>query len=357
MKASWKSAIACGGIATLACSEPRDLGTDSGWLDAPAETDSAAEVQTIYENRREHVFGLALDESTLYALVEHDSDFQLVSCPVERCRSERTILYQGAKLSSEGAVARALVLAGGRLSWLRSDPSGAGIVSCPVTGCEELVVQDAIGNVGVDSLVGDDDFLYWTEGPALWRSKGDGSAPQHVRNFAGPDVGHMIGRGDFLYYVSNGLYRLRKDGSEEPEMLAQDALIHGVTAGEDGIYYTTETLTGRIVRCPWDAASCDGALLSNQRFPSTVRQEGGELFWVGFPRLGGPTAAGTLFSCSLPSCSDARERARDLPLPFGEPLRAWVSLVLNRSFAVWIEERRGINGDPISGSALRSIAR
>lgn len=354
----WKEALFGGWLAALGCSEPRDLGANSGWVDVPEEAAEPGAPETIYENAQEHIFGLTLEGETVYALVEHNGGFQLVSCPVERCRSERRVLYEGSKLAGEGRLELTLVHAGGFLAWSVTHPYLAGIALCPVTGCEELTFIEARGNVGIDGLAGDEEALYWTEGTALWSLEWGQSTPHLVRELPSFIVGALVSHDEFLYYASRGVERVHKSGDAEPELLAEDAQIHGLTAGVDALFYTTETLAGRIVRCPWSAASCDvSSLVSGQRYPSTVAQGADQLYWVTFPGLGALTARGAISSCSLPDCVDTEARVLDLPSPIGPRGDATVPLVAGSRSLMWLEDITGKDGSSESGSALRRLVR
>lgn len=122
-------ALGCGGNAV-------DVGhsQDRGWADAPAKGASATTPQTIYESDQAF-FGFALDANTLYALINHDDAFELVSCELEQCRSERKVLFSGPYGDESGFRSTPLVLSGGWLYWITSEGGVNGIAACPTTGC------------------------------------------------------------------------------------------------------------------------------------------------------------------------------------------------------------------------------
>src|SRR5262245_21201027 len=85
-----------GAALLLACSgKSVDLGKRdaTGFIDLEGEpvpsADDAPSPQTIYEGEA-RVIAYTVDDSTLWALIDTaDDNGELVSCPFERCRSER----------------------------------------------------------------------------------------------------------------------------------------------------------------------------------------------------------------------------------------------------------------------------
>jgi hypothetical protein len=105
-----------------------------------------------------------------------------------------------------------------------------------------------------------------------------------------------------------------------------------MAAGADALYYTTRTLAGRIVRCPWSAACEATSLVKRQRFPTTLRHAGIELFWLSFPFGGivsGLDTTGKLSSCRLPECDEVQ----DVDVRFDTT----TSVAASSSFLVWTE--------------------
>lgn len=341
-----RKAIFLAALAALACSKPTDLGSNSGWLDLPEDAAAKDEAQILYDNPRELVFGLALQDTTLFALVRQDGDSQLVSCPVARCGSERTILARGGT-SAEVAdtfTKTPLVIVGGQLAWFVG-PHGA-IATCPTTGCDEPnVVESGPIDGNVDGLAADGESVYWTSGwerSSIWRLRVGESTPQLVRHLSTRPTGIVTEHDEFFYYATeDGISRARKDGTADPEVVVEEREIHGMAAGADALYYTTRTLAGRIVRCPWSAACEATSLVKGQRFPAVLRHAGTELFWLSFPFGGignGLDKTGKLSSCRLPECDEVQ----DADVRFDKT----TSVAASSSFLVWTEP-----------GAIRSLSR
>jgi hypothetical protein len=373
MHDGYKSWLILSSILTVGCGEGAvDLGgrDASGWADAPTQDADPTQPQTLFEGEAE-VVGLAVDETTLYALLYHvwQGESELVSCPIDRCRSERSTL----SFSPESWDHTPLVLVADRLYWI-ANLSGPehGVASCPLAGCE---TPDLVLSPTHSDIAGDGEHVYWIDSDGWLNRLGPGSAePEKVRELltvllnerkAGDGFAFVPSTleiaGDHVYFVNNSvntdIYRVRKDGSEAPTRVATDESIGGIGVTTEALYYTTSTLTGAILSCP--LAGCEDQsrpIATNQRWPSGLRTNHGEAFWFKAVQPGERYTRGSLSSCRLPECSTVKELAGNFVLPDTKLFssnndRAWVAI--NRAFVLWVEAIEGGN----FRSALRRSAR
>jgi hypothetical protein len=316
-------AFACGGNAV-------DVGhsQNPGWVDAPASDapaseHSAAAPQVVYQSEAARIFGFALDGTTLYALIDHGRSFELVSCPIEHCRSQRKVLLRSPKLGEEGADRTPLVLTGGWLYWMVANGGPSGVAGCPATGCAEAqLLPTTFGSL----LVGDEDGAYWIdEDKSLLRIAPSAATPERLRSLAdeiaeqilGPR--HLLARGEYMYfslgYDVSTIHRVHKDGTGASEVLATDEEISGLAVTPDAIYYPTQILTGRIAQCPPDGCTVGArTLAANQRWPKETQIDGSEAFWLSSATFSDNVAYATLSSCELPDCASVKQRASDIPI-------------------------------------------
>jgi len=350
-------ALGCGGNAV-------DVGhsENQGWADAPADDASATTPQTIYKSE-EAIFGFALDDDTLYALIVHDETFELVSCPLERCRSERTLLVSGPWLNESYPTATPLVLSGGWLYWLTANSEPEGIAACPTTGCQ----QPTFTPTRIRSrLTGDGDGgAYWFEyGASLMRISAGAQTAEIVRDLATEGVApqDLAVQGDFVYfndvgYATSSIRRIHKDGTSASELLVTDDVIADFSVNADALYYTSQILTGQIVECSiGDCAGSSATLVGNQRWPEGVQVDGAEAFWLNNQRFSQtPTNAtlshATLLSCVLPDCASVEERVRDFPVEGLRFAYTGPKFAVSRQAVVWLEQFHGI------GTSLRRLSR
>ena len=349
---SWLTTLGCGGNSV-------DLGhgQSRGWADAPAGNASTTAPQTVYESE-ERMFGWALDDATLYALLDHGTSFELVSCPLERCRSERTVLYSGPKLGAEGAWYSALVLVDGWLLW--SVPGGVleGVAGCPVTGCDKpsFVASDFDG--GPPYLAADGAYVYWVDVARSLQRLGAGQeTAERVRSLETGQTGRLEVHGDFAYFADAGgttISRARVDGSGDVEVVATDNRINGLAVASDSFYYPTQILTGQILECPLSGCTVQNSVLAaNQRWPAAVRVVDDEAFWL-ISRTSSPATSASLESCKLPDCASVKEWVNDFPSTTNSSPTSGDDahpFAVNRDSLVWAETYHGF------GSALRRLAR
>jgi hypothetical protein len=348
-------ALGCGGNAV-------DLGhgrDGQGWSDTTAPEGSSSTPQTIYDSDLP-ILGFALDGPTLYALVYHAPTFDLVSCPLERCRSERTTLYSSPKMGDDyyernPVFDTTLVVAGNRVFWL----SSAGLVACPKTGCTEPQRLSAIQCN--DCFAADGDTLYWLDDTAVQRLQPNTTLPEQVRGpmaeVLNPD--HLVVGGDYLYISDPGadspsIRRVRKDGTGDVQLVVEDDAISGLSAIGDSIYYPSKILSGRIVECTADdCAKSAVTRANNQRWPMELRVAGDEAFWLTQAHMSDFPTNSNVASCRLPDCNPVQIRVADFPLEYSanDP-QYHPHLAVGAESIVWLEARL----DEV-GSSLRGLAR
>jgi hypothetical protein len=353
-------ALGCGGNAV-------DLGHgrhNQGWSDAPDREASTSTPQTIYDSDLP-ILGFALDGPTLYALVYRDRTYDLISCPLERCRSQRTTLYSpktdegkvqvngGATLVVAGDRGTTLVVAGDRVFWL----SGTDLMACPTTGCTEP--QRVSSVQGVNGFAADAAALYWLDGnKAVQRLQPNTDVPEPVR---GPiaeirDPDYLVVGGDYLYISDPGadlpnIHRVRKDGTGDAELVVEDEAISGLCAIGDSIYYPSKILLGRCVECaPDDCAKSAVTLANNQRWPMELRVAGDEAFWLTKTPTSDHPSHSSISSCRLPECSSVDIRVADF---YASDYQYHPHFAVGPGSLIWLEPRLAAQ----IGSSLRRIAR
>lgn len=343
-------ALGCGGDAV-------DVGNSQhrGWADTPIESASPTAPQAIYESD-EAVFGFTLDDNTLYALIHHDVTFELVSCDLDRCRSERTVLFSGPYVDQSGPNYTPLLISRGWLYWITADGDGR-IAACPITGCTQprLVPSKVSSNLAADGEGG----VYFIdhEQSSLMHLAADGEAPERVQSFAiglGYNADIAV-QNDYLYVAPDHhtMSRLQIDGAGLVEPIATDEMLAAFTLTADSIYYASQILTGRIVRCPLAGCTQGGdTVVDKQRWPEEVLVEGNEAFWLTNPRFSEPLTHAALQSCVLPDCASVHERVSDLPtteIVDHQPQSP--RFAVNRQSIVWLQSFH------MYGSSLRRLAR
>jgi hypothetical protein len=344
-------ALGCGGNAV-------DLGhgrDNQGWSDAPAQDASSSTPQTIYDSDLP-LLGFALDGPTLYALVNRAPSFDLISCPLQRCRSQRTTLYSSPKMDDGKTQVNGgttLVVAGDRVFWL----SGTDLMACPKTGCTDP--QRVSSVQGFNGFAADAATLYWLDGSkAVQRLQPNTDVPEQVR---GPiaeirDPDHLVVGGDYLYISDPGadlpnIHRVRKDGTGEAELVVEDEAISGLCAIGDSIYYPSKILLGRCVECaPDDCAKSAVTLANNQRWPMELRVSGDEAFWLTKTPTSDHPSHSSISSCRLPECSSVDIRVADF---YASDYQYHPHFAVGPGSLIWLEPRLAVQ----IGSSLRRIAR
>jgi hypothetical protein len=362
-------AAACGGSSV-------DLGQrdKTGFSDLPDLPAVSAEgepvPQTIYEGET-RVIAYTVDETTLYALLDSpDDNGQLVSCPIERCRSERQTLVRGVGSFVTQSSSTPLELVSGTLFWIYGVGfPGSGIASCPVSGCESPTRAESPA-LECD-IAADAEHVYWIDAEGwLSRWATDGSPAERLRDVNGaPGMdGPTIGRvkriavaGDYVYFLQDGLppnsvlSRARKDGSEEPELLVTAPHASSVGATLNDAYYTSHTLAGSLRAYPASGAGGERVVASNQRWPLALQIEGDEAFWMNKQRPTTRSAQGTLVSCKLPDCAATKTWVSQVDLlnaALGlDTFDVSQCLGLNSRWLFWNERGGSL------GSALRRLPR
>jgi len=332
-------ALACGGNAV-------DVGhsESQGWADAPAEGARATTPQVIYEGELS-VIDFTIDDTMLYALIEHQGTFELVACPLGRCRSERTTLLSG-PLAQGSWPSPPLVLSQGSLYWLGAtgeDAESALVVSCSMTGCSEAQLLSTKGD---RTLVGTPEGAYWIDTEkALMRMAPNAEAPELVRSLADEliEPQRLSAQGDYLYFSDvpgESIRRVRKDGTRPTELVVEDDAIGGLSASSDAIYYPSQLLAGRIVQCPGGDCTAGGAILANnQRWPAEVQVQESEAFWLVNTSFSDSGHRSAVSSCSLPDCTSVRDRVSSLVrrAPNFSIRVPGTTFAVNRESVLWVE--------------------
>lgn len=351
-------ALGCGGNAV-------DLGhsPNRGWSDLSAQDPSATTPQTIYASE-DAIFGFALDGDTLYALITHLDTLELVSCPLDRCRSERKILFSGPWPDHPSAISTPLVLSGGWLYWIVANGEPHGIAACSATGCAQpsFVQTDVRGAIAGDG----EGVVYWfDQNGSLMRIAAGASSAERVREGANElsDPLSLSVQGDYIYFNdlgsgSSSIRRVRKDGTGAAELVVTDDEIWDFSVTDDAIYYASEILTGRVVECPLDDCLAGGTTLAaNQRYPEGVQVDRNEVFWLNnqrFSRLENNTrqSLATLLSCVLPDCASVQKRLSDVALDGSIPVQhLGPRFAFSSNAVVWLEQFHG------AGASLRRLSR
>jgi len=348
-------ALGCGANAV-------DLGhgrDGQGWSDTDAQVADSSTPQTIYDSDLP-IIGFALDGPTLYALVYQAPTFELISCPLERCRSQRTTLYSSPKMSDDYYLDNfvtdtALVVAGDRLFWF----GAAGLVACPKTGCTE---PQRVSSLGCnDCFAADTDTVYWLDGDqTVQRLKPNTDVPERVH---GPIADlliadHLVVGEDHLYISGSSadltnIRRVRKDGTGSVELVVEDEAISSLSAVGDSIYYASEILPGRIVKCAPDDCARSAVTLTNQRWPMELRVAGDEAFWLAQTRTPDYPRNSDISTCRLPDCDPVEIRVANFALeqanndPHLHP-----HFAIGQEWLIWLEGSLGQ-----FGWSLRRVAR
>lgn len=341
-------ALGCGGNAV-------DLGASNGsrWSDAAASPSDATKPQTIYEGAQP-IMGFALDGATLYALVDGKDAFELITCPLTHCRSERTTLFSRSKADGQVPQPTALVLAGGMLYWVDSREQRT-VVACPTTGCSEPLL---VGTNWDHGLAADDEGAYWLDFEReLVRGEPGVEAPTLVRDLSDEAwlLSNLVTHGDDVYFVASdidtfSIRRVPKDGSRPAELVATDQVISGFSLAGDKLYYLSRILTGRVATCPLEGCSAEvSTLAANQRWPGAIKVAGNELFWLNSTQWDYDTSQGKLVSCQLPNCATPQTRSGEFSFAFSVDQDQ--SFAVNQDAIVWLERAHGL------GTRLRRLAR
>jgi hypothetical protein len=363
-------ALACGGNTV-------DLGQrdQRGFSDLedmpPAAPNAAPTPQTIYDGEA-RLIAYTVDETYLYALLDVPEDRgQLVRCPIDRCRSERTILARGVGSEDETGLSSptSLFLVSNSLFWLYGTGYPAtGVARCSTAGCEGPTFTEPAQLWG--DLAADAAHVYWVDGEGwLRRWATDGSAAERLRDLNGSlemygpligDVLNLAVAGDYVFFLQEdlgiGAYlsRIRKDGSSDPEVLAQleDPSSIGATTTE--AYYTSQTLAGSLRGLPAGGGE-ERVVASNQRWPTSLQLNGSEAFWVNVQQPEAQLPVASLLSCTLPSCSATKTWIGNFELAhtgFGSFFPdASRHVALNSRWLLWLERGAAF------GSKLRRLPR
>jgi len=332
---------ACGGSAV-------DLGHERvGWADAPGISVTVARedqgAPAIYQSE-DRIIGFTLDETTLYALIAYADAYELVSCPVEQCGSQRTTLYRGARSPDSSPFLTQLHLVRGMVVWNQANES---IFACPLSGCQDLtVVSQATGDIASDG-----ERIYWVDiNRSLFRWN-PGTAAEMLGTVRLPQVGRIATDGDFVYTVDGlNLYRIPTDGSSDAEVIVSDDSISDVVTEGKSLFYAVNILTGSISECATADCASPRSVTKNQRWPGRIRISESELFWLNQNPHTAPDLRATLMSCRLPDCATVEQRAA-LSLQRWDGYAALPTYAVNARYLAWLDTFRSW------GTALRLVRR
>jgi hypothetical protein len=361
--------VACGGSSV-------DLGQRdaAGFFDLEgppvASADGTPTPQTIYEAET-RVIAFTVDETKLWALIDSaDDNGALVSCPIDRCRSERQTLARGVGSFGSMSSSTSLVLASDMLFWIYGEGfPGEGVARCRVSGCEAPTLAESPQLE--TNIAGDADHVYWVDADGWLTRWGIDDAPaERLRDLNGsPEVdGPLIGRvnritiaGDYAYFRQVGatqasvLSRVRKDGAAAPEVLLTADHVSSVGATLTEVYYTFQTLAGSVRARAVTGNGGERVLASNQRWPLALEIAGSEAFWINKQQPVTNSPRGTLVSCALPECASTKTLISEIALQdTGLGLNQFdlsQRMALNSRWLIWIE--RGGTW----GSTLRRLPR
>jgi len=337
--------LGCGGKAF-------DLGhTESepqGFADLPeADGDAGgADPQTLYRSTTELVSAFTLDETNVYAIITHADSYELISCPIERCRTARTTLYSAPYPHPPGNGYLNLIVVGETLFWTTDEYL---VASCSKHGCDQPLVTNSV----VQVLAGDDEYAYWLDGANFMRLAPGSATPELVRR----DEAHLFGGPLYVstssvYFTSvrsDGIYRMAKDGQTDAELFASDQDIADISVNRDALFYTSNILTGRVVRCELDDCGAGTSRVAAvQRWPSEVHATESELFWLNEVTSSSRGTKGSLASCALPACDSVRQWGLDFTIESSSPKLN--SVAVNDRYVVYVESVE-------NGSVLRAVSR
>lgn len=355
-------ALGCGGKVVDLGGNAVDLGgrDASGFADAAREMADAMRPQTLYESEV-RAYGIGANDTTLYALLDTTEELgQLVSCPLDRCRSERTILATGVQSPDNSPYATPIIILGDWLYWRYGGGSPAnGVAACPNTGCDR---PEILSSTFASDLVTDAAHLYWIDFDGRlvrWRA-GEASATLLVTlgYGAGPHLTVAAGHVYFTDGEGKTISRIAKDGSGTAEVLALGDHVSSVGLSAETLYFTSKILAGSVRACPSIGCQGEGTpLVSNQRWPASLSVAGDDAFWVnqiGERNVGSGQPLGALLSCRLPDCVAARTWATGFVLPdlLGlTDFEASSRFVITSHFVLWLERAGSF------GSGLRRLPR
>ena len=326
-----------------------------GWSDAPEPESAEAAPQTIYQSD-ERVLSFTIDETTLYALIAHSDSFELVACPIEACRSQRTTLYRGPALIEQRNQSTALRRVADSLVW-RVDDDGAGafhgIASCPRTGCDELTLVPASSL----ALAVDETHVYWIDDQGYVMRLAPGAREPELVWDLNPELLAVqpraaVGKDFFFFEQHDAIYAVRKDGTAGAQLVVKDPHIADLEARGEDLYYSTRLLTGSINRC--EATRCAdtrAAVASGQPWPLELHVANDAAFWLNQRPIVGETSHASLTSCALPDCSAVQKWGIEFVVNHIDPDLTPFSFALNQRYVVWVERFHDL------GSGLRRVAR
>ncbi|HWZ92888.1 MAG TPA: hypothetical protein VNW92_28680 [Polyangiaceae bacterium] len=327
-----------GTLALLACGLALSCGNRAVELSTPPRLEPSTEPTTL-GSINEHVGSLAVDDHRLYwtgAFAGYnertgETGVALHSCEKDRC-AESVVTYDSSRVENSG-----FGVHDGAIYWTvvtSLETLSRDIISCATTGCTgapRVFYTDPINGASLLAY-GSDAIYFYDSASQIERMPYSGSAqPQSVAATVDYPQNLAI-NGDYLYVLESSstdrgiiLQRTRTDGSTQLETLAEQLKILGTTAVSDGydgppryanlafdamyVYWTSNTLTGSIQRCP--LTGCVGSpetLTAPIRAPTTLRLDGGKAYFQYYD----VSLGNTLTSCTLPHCEPSTPIAHGL---------------------------------------------
>jgi hypothetical protein len=286
---------------------------------------------TVVGSINEHVAWLAVDDMRLYWTGTYGPyDYEqgvtntaLHSCDKARC-AETLVTYDASTVDSTNG----LGVHDGAIYWSRMKNSAESgtfeLVSCALSGCNGppgVLYTSEFGDAR-GAYYASDAIYFYDRNAALRRLPyAGGDAPVLAQNVGVPC--NVTVHGDFLYELESPtfltapagptLLRLRTDGSGQLETVAEHLkILTEPSVGSVGqfpytnlafddtyVYWTSNTLTGTIQRCP--LAGCTGtpeSLTAPIRAPTALRLDGGKAYF----QYEDESLGNSLTNCTLPHC-------------------------------------------------------
>jgi hypothetical protein len=312
-------------MGALCCALALSCGNRSVELSTPPRLEASTEPTTL-GSINEHVEALAVDDQRLYwegAYAGPDygavsTGVALHSCEKDQC-AESLVTYDSSRVDTTWGFG----LHEGEIYWIRHNLLTNGdswdIVSCAAAACDgapRVVYTTQAGFY--DPLTYGSDAIYFGDANsrAIDRLPYAGGDTQLVTTASGTIVSLVVNDG-YVYSLESSvdnqaltLRRIRSDGSTPFETVATEVEILTTTAvgfadyvnltfDAAYVYWTSNTLTGSLERCP--LAGCVSApevIASPIRSPTAPRVDGGQEYFQYYDIALGNSLA----RCTLPRC-------------------------------------------------------
>ena len=337
-------------------------------LSTPPHLESSPD-PTILGSINEQVGWLTVDEERLYwvgtfATTEWETyqagntGSALHSCSKAHC-SDSLATYDATSVDAYWG----LRLRQGEIYWQKRQGARADVVACPVAGCSgapRVVVYGGLDR-SLSVVLGADAMYYDEPGMGLLRKPFSGQAnPEQLLSVSVSNSESIFGlaiHGDFLYWFSQSnapnvssvaLRRTRATGGSDAETLAEHlqvlrswapqntaAFTHpGLAFDETYVYWTENTLTGSLRRCP--LAGCRAApevLASPIRAPLNLLVDG----TTGYFQYDDTLYGNSLARCLLEHCEPSA--------PIVSGLDGWDAIAIDDRYVYAATTEQGPNPD------------